>query len=129
MATKRAKIKYTGYNTHRLNELDPYNAFEVALAGVMSEWLERNPNTLEQIIQNPNRKNAPLWIEEKKAALSAIQWLGTPVGQSFYEEAKKRAFGNMSEKELEAHWEQIREEIGGSAAIELKGTGRIIKAQ
>lgn len=80
----------TGYNTHRLNENDPYHKKEINFVKVINKELKHNGDFFKQIVGKNRYKdsldrwqNEYLTEEEEKVALSVIQWLGTPVGQNF----------------------------------------------
>lgn len=73
-------MKYTGYNTHRLKEDDPYHRDEVAIAKYFDKEMSKNPQMIGQIL---NTEYHITTEEQEKIALTVLQWLGTPVGKSF----------------------------------------------
>jgi len=77
---KHHKMKYTGYNLHRLKEDDPYHKDEVRIAKMMDQEMRRNPDFIGRIL---NTDHYITTEEQEKIALSVFQWLGTPVGKAF----------------------------------------------
>jgi hypothetical protein len=82
------KLKHFGYRTHRFIEGDNYYEKEIKFVQTINEEIENAPQLLAQIVGNPDRKY--LTVEEEKAVMSTIQWLGTPVGQGFLERVNKK---------------------------------------
>ncbi len=72
-----------GHNEHRLTN-EEYNALEVKYVKRMNKLLKQNPQFLDQIVSRKRGDDIDyLNDEERKIVMSVIQWLGTPVGQSF----------------------------------------------
>jgi hypothetical protein len=78
--------KKVGYNDHRLIK-DGYHDLEVAFNEIANKELKYNSMFLNQIANS--RKTIYLTDHEEKIVLSVLQWLGTPVGQGFIEQAKQ----------------------------------------
>ena len=84
-------IKHEGTNQHRLNQ----NMLEKVFA---DEWREMNSRegrgygTLEYIMaEKPNYPNGEVTQRDAIVAASVVQWLGSPVGQSFIETVLHKA--------------------------------------
>lgn len=73
---------HRGACRHRLEA----NPLERRLADLWQEWNEKQ-FTLEYIMSGLRNRAVRVTPEEAKAAATAIQWLGSPVGQSFLREA------------------------------------------
>lgn len=71
----------TGFNAHRLIPNDAYYAKEKAFVEVANREIATNGDFLSVIVNHSEHH----WLEphEEQIVLSVIQWLGTPVGQSF----------------------------------------------
>ena len=79
-------MKTEGLSTHRLNE----NPTEAQFAKVWAEWNRGDRNTLALIL-DPNhgcRGCSPDPADrDAVVAATVVQWLGSPVGRYFLEEA------------------------------------------
>ncbi len=71
----------TGFNSHRLKEDDSYHSLEIKFVKEFNKLLRHDHNLINNIVHS--KGNVYLSEEEEMIALSVIQWLGTPVGQSF----------------------------------------------
>lgn len=91
--------EYTGFNDHRLQRGDEYYSQEVKLHDIANE--ERWKRQWDLIIFGPSNDFFPsspkeyLSDKEKRIVGGLLQWLGTPVGESFlrdagYERIKER---------------------------------------
>lgn len=79
----------TGFKDYRLKENDEYYAKEIKALEVFNERTYLENIDLIVFGQKPGTSmeaNDNLTERERKIVLSTIQWLGTPVGQSFLEE-------------------------------------------
>jgi hypothetical protein len=85
---KRAVFEHMGNNGHRLNIYDPYNEQEIAFVAEINKELKYNSRMLDFIFDSTGKTF--IGIEREEMAITIIQWLGTPVGQSFRANVQKR---------------------------------------
>jgi hypothetical protein len=75
------------YKSHRLNFKDKYHLKEVIFYSYINKMVDSHPEILEQITGVENViVNKHLSDREESLVVSTLQWLGTPVGQSFLED-------------------------------------------
>lgn len=83
-------LPYTGWNTHRLRK-DGYHDQEVLLHKLVNaEDMQRQWDLIvfgQKDGVGPAQPRAHLNSNDKKIIGSILQWLGTPVGESFLERA------------------------------------------
>jgi len=74
-----------GYNHRRLENNDPYHDKERKYVKVFNDMIENKTFNIDYLTGTaPNSDpNHFLTREESKLVATVIQWLGTPVGQSF----------------------------------------------
>lgn len=73
-----------GFNTHRLQENDPYHKPEIVYAESFRTKFGKKDSTIAEHLQKIVGGSS-LSEREQRVALSVVQWLGTPVGQGFIE--------------------------------------------
>lgn len=80
-----------GFSSHRLESEDFYYEKERTFVDVMKQWTERRMFKLDYF-KNSGAQYEPMNIltdVEEKIVSTVIQWLGTPVGQSYLSEVEK----------------------------------------
>lgn len=97
------KVKYQGKNTHRYKQ----NPLELAFAREWQGACDTGHN-LEYLLSGGTNQRLPVSEQEQVASNTVIQWLGSPVGQSFLATV-------MSKKEAEGF---LRYLIGNPAIKE-----------
>lgn len=80
------KFKYIGNNSHRLVDNDPYFKKEIAYTKVINTLIEEDKG---KFFYHLFKNRWDVSEQEEKAFLTAIQWLGTPVGESFLNKVKE----------------------------------------
>lgn len=78
----------SGFNTHRLRRDESYYKLECLFHDKMNNNLEFNSNFLSSIVY---RGENYLTEHEERIVMSVVQWLGTPVGQSFLKSVELKA--------------------------------------
>lgn len=86
MDTTELKV---GFNSHRLKENDSYHKKECDFVKAINHEMKFNNSFLAQIVNHSEHKKY-LEDNEEKIVLSVIQWLGTPVGQSFLDKVNNQ---------------------------------------
>jgi hypothetical protein len=74
------------FKQHRYQPEDPYYKHEVAIVDELNKEMAENSNFLSIVVYGTGPKGEVVEFlspKEEQIALSAIQWLGTPVGESF----------------------------------------------
>ena len=85
-----AKIKHNGLRTNRLEREPLEKAFAVA-------WSDKNERSMGHdlldwlLAENPNSPRGEVTQRDATVAATIIQWLGSPVGQSFLQEVTNKA--------------------------------------
>jgi hypothetical protein len=72
------KVKYTGKNSHRYKQ----NPLELAFAREWQDRCETGAN-LEYLLSGGSNQRWPVSEQEQMTANTVVQWLGSPIGQSF----------------------------------------------
>lgn len=85
-------MKHTGLNTHRLAS----NPREMVFAKLWEDQNKRG-DTLAWILNsfdsNDLQRKGPVSERDAQVAATVIQWLGSPVGQAFLEQASEEQRG------------------------------------
>lgn len=83
---KHLKKKYQGLNTHRLaqNPLEKRFALAWQAQNEVAAPVDGQADTLDYILHEGDQRYPKLCSErDRQVANSVIQWLGSPVGESF----------------------------------------------
>lgn len=83
--TQNFPIQHVGINEHRLMRSDAISEKEFAKL-----WNEIATDTLPYILYGPHAEHHALTQDDASKAASLIQWLGTPVGSIFLNQAFDR---------------------------------------
>lgn len=94
---EESSLKSSGFKDHRLVEGDKYFKKEVKALEIFNT---EHPSVYNrsQIVFGTEENGEPkeyLTDREERILLSTIQWLGTPVGQSFLEKLKEESNGQV----------------------------------
>lgn len=79
-----------GFNKHRLIQGDRYHGKECAFVKCALEKIKINQQYFEHIVNHGDYGNNPPYVtdDEMQIVMTVIQWLGTPVGQAFIQDAE-----------------------------------------
>jgi hypothetical protein len=80
-----------GFNEHRLRPDDSYHAREVAMHQTFFEMYKYRTSADEFFEQLVNLPRGTVTPHDEQVVCSVIQWLGTPVGQGFLEQAMAKS--------------------------------------
>jgi hypothetical protein len=81
-------MKTSGYKEYRLIKDDPYHEKEIKALEVFNKEYLKDTSFIV-FGENPNSGIEPndyLTERDEKVVLGFVQWLGTPIGQSFIEQ-------------------------------------------
>jgi hypothetical protein len=82
------KTKHEGVSLHRLRDNPLEKAFHEA-------WAEQAPRTLGYLLCGQNRHEHQYSQRDATVAATMIQWLGSPVGESFVREVLNKKRGTV----------------------------------
>lgn len=79
-----------GYNYKRVENTDPYHDKERKYIKVFDDMIEKRGFNIDYLTgTSPDSgPNHYLTRDEQKLVVTVIQWLGTPIGQSFIKEVE-----------------------------------------